>query len=121
MIFLISLLNPWSEWLLDLSLTNLPKVGPEFCQYALPVSPYRALYAALVCGVSLPSGHEKQIFVDTGLIHLMVVSGSHLVFIERLTGFLPNSIRLVLGGAYAFLTGFQAPVMRAWMRRIFLS
>ena len=57
-------------------------------------------------------------FVDTGLIHLMVVSGSHLVFIEMLLGFLPARIRMLILAAYCYLTGFQAPVVRAFLRRL---
>jgi predicted membrane metal-binding protein len=91
--------------------------GPALCRGWLPSTPMNPLYDALVCGASLPPGHEKQMFVDTGLIHLMVVSGSHLVFIELLLAFLPAYARRVVLGGYCWLTGFQAPVARAFLRR----
>jgi hypothetical protein len=47
----------------------------------------------------------------------MVVSGSHLVFLEILTVFLPVRIRLTILAAYCYFTGFQAPVVRAFLRR----
>lgn len=92
--------------------------GPAICQSVLPNSLYHSLYDALICGTNLPASHEKQLFVDTGLIHLMVVSGSHLIFIEILLGFLPLSVRHFILGGYCYLTGFQAPVVRAFLRRI---
>jgi predicted membrane metal-binding protein len=84
----------------------------------MPKTNLHPLYDALICGTSLSAGREKQIFVDTGLIHLMVVSGSHLVFIELLLFFLPPRIRLTILAAYCYLTGFQAPVVRAFLRRL---
>jgi hypothetical protein len=84
----------------------------------MPTSQLRSLYDALICGTNLPPGHEKQIFVDTGLIHLMVVSGSHLVFLEMLLAFLPSGVLKILLGGYCYLTGFQAPVVRAFLRRV---
>lgn len=92
--------------------------GPDLCKSVLPNSALEPLYNALICGANLPQSHEKQIFVDTGLIHLMVVSGSHLVFIEILLGFLPRRLCMIVLGAYCFFTGFQAPVVRAFLRRL---
>ena len=91
--------------------------GPGVCERVLPTSDLHILYSALICGINLPAGQAKQLFVDTGLIHLMVVSGSHLVFLEILLGFLPRGGRLGFLGAYCYLTGWQAPVMRAFLRR----
>jgi predicted membrane metal-binding protein len=111
LIFLITHSPPWWGERFFLS-------GPDLCQAWMPTSQLRSLYDALICGTNLPSGHEKQIFVDTGLIHLMVVSGSHLVFLEILLGFLPSGVLKILLGAYCYLTGFQAPVVRAFLRRL---
>lgn len=116
MISLLFYLTHFSSALLWLKDTVLGS-GPSICQGTLPNSPYHVLYDALVCGSTLPAGHEKQLFVDTGLIHLMVVSGSHLIFLEMLLGFLPRRIRLAILGGYCYLTGFQAPVVRAFLRR----
>lgn len=91
--------------------------GPDFCQAAMPQSDIRTLYSALICGTDLPPSHAKLLFVDTGLIHLMVVSGSHLVFLELLLQFLPREIVQIVLALYCYLTGFQAPVVRAFLRR----
>lgn len=102
-----------ANWLRELFSTS----GPVLCQRALPPSEFYSLYDALICGTPLPAGHAKQMFVDTGLIHLMVVSGAHLVFVELLLVAFPKAVRLALLGGYCYLTGFQAPVMRAFLRR----
>lgn len=57
-------------------------------------------------------------FVDTGLIHLMVGSGTHLVFVEMLIWIFPRPVRLAILGFYCFLTGFSAPAVRAFVRRL---
>lgn len=83
----------------------------------MPSSEFRELYAALVCGQSIASGEYRRLFLDTGLIHLLVVSGAHLHFIDRWMQLLPARLRLALLGVYCWLTGFGAPVVRAWLRR----
>lgn len=84
----------------------------------MPTSDLHSLYAALICGIPLPASRAKILFVDTGLIHLMVVSGSHLVFLEMLLAFLPLPALRVVLALYCYLTGFQAPVVRAFLRRV---
>ncbi len=101
-------------WITDILIHQ----GPVLCERALPSTEFNNLYNALVCGANLPAGSDKQLFIDTGLIHLMVVSGSHLVFIETLLVFLPRTWRLCVMGFYCFITGFQAPVVRAFLRRL---
>jgi len=91
--------------------------GPGLCRGWLPTSEFNILNQALICGINLPASQAKQLFVDTGLIHLMVVSGSHLVFLELLLAFLPRGGRLFFLAGYCYLTGFQAPVVRAFFKR----
>lgn len=91
--------------------------GQELCGRTLPESIYLHLNRALICGANLPPGEDKRLFLDTGLMHLMVVSGSHLVFLEQLLRFLPARVLLPVLGVYCFLTGFQPPVMRSFVRR----
>ncbi len=99
------------------SLLNVARQGPEFCSTLLPTSPHHALYAALICGIPLSASEEKRIFLDTGLIHILVVSGAHLIFLERLTLWLPARARLSVLGVFCWLTGFGAPVVKAFLRR----
>ena len=101
----------------SLDVANVFRSGPKVCVGILPVTDLHILYEALVCGVDLPPGEPRQLFIDTGLIHVMVVSGSHLVFIEGFIGYLPMRLRLALLATYSYLVGFQAPVVRALVRR----
>ena len=77
------------------------------------------IYKALVCGKRLPYGELKQIFVKGGLIHLTVVSGAHLLFLENLYLKLPLPKPIKNGGLcfflilYALASQFQPPVVRA--------
>lgn len=94
--------------------------GPHLCSRMSPDSKYSALYSALVCG--LPWRGEfsglSQLLIDSGLIHLFVVSGAHLFFLERrLRRVLPHKWILICLGLYAWLTGFGTPVLRAMLRR----
>ncbi len=100
------------------SLLNVAHQGPAFCSNLLPPSEHHSLYAALICGTDLSEGEPKRLFLDTGLIHIMVVSGAHLIFLERLTGWAPPRVRLLALGFYCWCTGFGAPVVKAFVRRV---
>lgn len=91
--------------------------GAQICSEWMPRSTHRELYSALICGTDIQNGQHRQLFIDTGLIHLLVVSGAHLVFLEQWLEFLPPRMRLGVLGIYSWLTGFGAPVVRAWARR----
>jgi predicted membrane metal-binding protein len=103
---------------MSFELFNLLHHGPEICQRFLPTSKFYDLYSALICGTSLQTGSYRRIFLDTGLIHILVVSGAHLHFLDRILKVVPKVGRLTLLGIYGWLCGFQAPVVRAWLRRV---
>lgn len=73
---------------------------------------------AYLCGVDLPEGRNKSIFIQTSLYHLIVVSGSHLVFfsliLETLAPSLPQPVHFFTYLALALVTGMQAPILRAF-------
>jgi len=80
---------------------------------------FEDLYKALVCGKRLPGGQIKNLFVEGGLIHLAVVSGAHLFFLEKLWRTLPlpklvksHGIFIVLL-LYALASQLYPPVVRA--------
>lgn len=83
----------------------------------MPESRFRELYSALICGTQILNGEQRRTFIDTGLIHLLVVSGAHLHFLEAWMQILSKRTRLAVLGAYCWLTSFGAPVVRAWARR----
>ncbi len=62
------------------------------CVDFTPESPYRQLYAALVCGADLAQGSFKENLRSTGLLHLIVVSGSHLIWLESALSWLGSRI-----------------------------
>jgi len=95
--------------------------GQDFCRAFAPNSSFRELYDAIVCGVDLPQGPHRQLFIETGLFHLIVVSGAHLQFLEHRLRFLPQSILLPLLAIYCWLTGWGAPAVRAFARRLGLQ
>ena len=83
-------------------------------------TPLADLYKALVCGKRLASNSPlKELFVKGGLIHLTVVSGAHLLFIEKLWEKLPLKTGLKTYGLfvflilYAFASHLHPPVVRA--------
>lgn len=92
--------------------------GISLCRSWVPSSPYAELYASLVCGLDLPNGKDKSLFIETGLIHILVVSGAHLAFLDRCGGFLPTPLRLAMIGLYGWLTDFGTPIVRALVKRL---
>ena len=76
------------------------------------------IYSALVCGERLPEGILKKTFMSLGVIHLMVISGAHLIFIEKAWNFLPrfrfkNTSLVFFLLLYAFSAGLNPPILRA--------
>ena len=84
-------------------------------------SSYIEIYLALLCGSKLPFNEELSLlFSSAGLIHLMVVSGAHLIFLEKIWERLPrwpykNIFILLSLIIYALMTGINPPVFRALM------
>lgn len=110
----LSLLMPQTTALIDWSEPFF-----KFCQTHSPSSPYSYFYSSLVCGTSLPAGALKSALADTSLLHLFVVSGSHLLFLEFFLQLvlkkMPHrsiAIALLLF-LYGVLVNLQAPVLRA--------
>lgn len=78
--------------------------------------------AALICGSPLQPSKEVQALKSLGLIHLIVVSGAHLIFFESfllkpISTLFPRQLRFIFcSGAliiYSFFAGLQAPILRA--------
>ena len=82
-------------------------------------SSYPEIYQALICGKRLPFGEMRDSFIKGGLIHLMVISGAHLIFLEYWLSKLPFpskfkklflSVALII---YALISLLHPPVLRA--------
>ncbi|RYX78061.1 hypothetical protein EON76_06990, partial [bacterium] len=93
------------------------------CLNACPHSKHVELYQAVVCGGRIQSPSVRAIFAQLGLIHLLVVSGSHFVVLESLLKLTvlkitPHRLR----GAFVFsilllftlMTKASPPVLRAF-------
>lgn len=78
-------------------------------------SKHREAVSALVCGARLQDQHIHSLFVKSQLLHLLIVSGSHLVFLDQLMGFfrIPFFVRFFMCLIYCFACNFEAPVVRA--------
>ena len=82
-------------------------------------TPWADIYKSLVCGKRLPVGHLKEIFIKGGLIHLTVISGAHLLFLESfwkklpLPQFLKTHGLFVILILYALASHLHPPVLRA--------
>jgi hypothetical protein len=113
----------WS--FLPLALHSVGSAAQNFCAGLTPSSHYRFLTSALVCGTPLTDRGAEQLLRETGLIRLVLVSGSHLIWLDSWLQLLPW--RLALGRAgfflrgafllgYTFFTGFHVPVVRALLQ-----
>src|SRR5688572_7177920 len=77
---------------LELSLAlELPRNLADFaapfhraCRAFAPLSAEAENYRALVCGAPLADLEMKSELARTGLLHLLIVSGSHIIFLERI-------------------------------------
>lgn len=89
------------------------------CLSVLPLKgQWKPVYQALICGQRLPTGPIKQVFTEGGLIHLMVVSGAHLIFMEKLwmkcpLPFFKKTGLFLFIVFYALITHLHPPVVRA--------
>lgn len=69
--------------LLD-NFTFLSNEAHQFCLDLLPTNPQTGpALQALVCGHNFESLETSQLYLSSGLIHLFVVSGSHLILAEK--------------------------------------
>lgn len=70
---------------------------------------------ALVCGKNMQELELKQLLVQSSLIHIFVVSGSHFIFLRKILARLPivRKYPLLVLSVYALVTLCQPPSLRA--------
>lgn len=86
------------------------------CIQLLPrATEHRDSIAALVCGKKLEDKNLERNLSKTSLIHIFVVSGSHLILLDELLSILkiPVFLRFMFLGGYSLCAGWQAPAVRA--------
>lgn len=114
---LFSLLTQWVDF--DYLFLHWAIPLHEICRQFSPHGPWRPAYEALVCGASLPASEFSLALQRTSLLHLAIVSGSHLVLLEViLLRLLPGRLKLtsvvfLLLTLYALFSGWQPPAVRA--------
>lgn len=100
----------------------------NFCLSFSKASPYEGLYQSLSCGKKL-SSNLYSLFANSGLIHLIIISGLHISLIYKTLNaiqkkifFLPKSItlsiNLLLLLLYTFMLNISAPALRAYFFQI---
>jgi competence protein ComEC len=98
---------------------ELSKVGSNFqkiCNEMLPIHTTESeTLNSLVCGEKVTDDFHIKTLQRTGLIHVFVVSGGHLVVISELLGILnwPTFLRFFALLFFTFMTGFQPPCLRS--------
>jgi ComEC/Rec2-related protein len=91
----------------------------KICADHVPVGSSKDLQKALVCGIDLENSSPwKKMFIQTGLIHVIVVSGTHfLTLILLLNLFIKGRLQsfaiFFVLTAYALVTGLQPPAIRS--------
>ena len=85
------------------------------CLSGRPATLFPAEWAGLVCGVDELSGSLKTDLSRTGLVHLFVVSGTHLLVFQKLLVRLraPKPVLLAGLSAYTLVSGGQPPALRS--------
>ena len=114
LVFFILCINPFS--FLNI-LKNKTTFLHEWCLQKIQTE-NQIIYSALLCGEKLPEGEIKNTFISLGIIHLMVISGAHLIFLEKAWSILPafrlKKLLLVLFLlTYSMSAGLNPPVLRA--------
>jgi ComEC/Rec2-related protein len=115
LLFAFLLNKPFNSNLLK-NTSQVAIVFQQKCEQILPSDRRHAkILASLICGQNLTDAELKNNLIKTSLIHIFIISGSHLVFLNEFLSFLriPVFVRLLLLGTYSIATGWQPPAVRA--------
>jgi ComEC/Rec2-related protein len=120
MTFILILIISVSDLDLFIGISDLTNTLHTQCLNITPETLYSNIYAALVCGEALDSSPLTQNLKNLGIYHVIIVSGSHLIFLssmlEILFGRFSSKLRYAafpILFIYSLATGFQPPVVRA--------
>lgn len=100
-------------------LTNASSVSDFFQQKCVQKIPQTTNYPqalrSLLCGEKITDENLKENLSKTSLIHIFVVSGSHLLLLDEVLCIfrIPLSVRFFFFFVYSLVAGWQAPVVRA--------
>ena len=103
-------------------LSDSTSFAHAICVSKIANSPYKDLYSGIVCAE--PLLHTPEVLNRLGLVHIFVVSGSHLLLIFALFKFLesriflPSWIQFLLLFSYVCVCNWDIPVLLAFSRFI---
>lgn len=89
----------------------------QTCVSNSPPSPHIELYKGIVCGENIHSASLNNLFATTGLLHLLVVSGSHLLLVASISRRIKinDTIIMYLCLVYSFVCLLEPPIVRAFV------
>ena len=90
------------------------------CLLLAPSSIHVSFYQALVCGSKVSNSPEVFHLQKMGIIHMLVVSGAHLLFLSKILKLLFKSklsiaLEVLILFIFVCICQFQIPVFRAWI------
>lgn len=92
----------------------------HLCIALTPSSEFHQLYKAIVCGKKLGQNFQATSLKQLGLVHIVVISGAHLLFFSKLIKTLSlkklsDKSTLPILFLLVCCSQFQMPALRAWI------
>lgn len=116
LLFLALALSNSTSFSLLKNTTEVAAVFHQKCVQIIPTeSVNRKTLSSLLCGENITDSELKENLVKTSLIHIFVVSGSHLILLDELLSILriPVFVRFFFLSFYSLAVGWQPPAVRA--------
>ncbi|MDG0816106.1 ComEC/Rec2 family competence protein [Bdellovibrio svalbardensis] len=111
----LTLSNSFSHSLLK-NTSEVAAIFHQKCVQTLPTeSVNRKILSSLLCGENITDTELKDKLIKTSLIHIFVISGSHLILLDELLSILriPVFVRFLFLSFYSLAVGWQPPAVRA--------
>lgn len=125
MIFLLCLALALSTPMSSTLLKNMSSLADSYhqkCTQTISTSlKNKAALDSLLCGEKITNPNLQKNLTQTSLIHLFVISGSHLLLIDGILSKLsiPFLLRFLVLSFYSLLAAWQPPVVRALLGLVF--
>ncbi|UXR63146.1 ComEC/Rec2 family competence protein [Bdellovibrio bacteriovorus] len=119
MIILVTLALCLSMACPSVLLINTSQLAQKFQQKCVQILPRNSQeqqsLSSLLCGEKITDPELQKNLQRTSLIHIFVISGSHLILLDELLSILriPLFVRFTVLGLYSLAVGWQAPAVRA--------
>ena len=91
----------------------------QYCLSSSPVTNWQEYYQAIVCSSPLTMTNKYQQLKDLGLLHIIVVSGSHLIFLSQALSLLNSKfiekVKPLLLFIFVLIGRMDPPLLRAFL------